>query len=41
MGNDKKAEKVEALETVASGLKKFLVEFECKQIVRSTVEVEG
>jgi len=41
MGNDKKAEKVEALETVASGLKKFLVEFECKQIVRSTVEVEA
>ena len=41
MGNDKKAEKVEALETVASGLKKFLVEFECKQIVRSTVEIEA
>ena len=41
MGNDKKAEKVEALETVANGLKKFLVEFECKQIVRSTVEIEA
>ena len=41
MGTDKKAEKVEALETVASGLKKFLVEFECKQIVRSTVEIEA
>ena len=41
MGKDKVAEKAEALETVASGLKKFLVEFECKQIVRSTVEVEA
>ena len=27
MGTDKKADKAEALETVASGLKKFLVEF--------------
>tara|TARA_B100000902_G_scaffold18784_1_gene22557 strand:+ start:31809 stop:32066 length:258 start_codon:yes stop_codon:yes gene_type:complete len=41
MGKDKVEEKVEALETVASGLKKFLVEFECKQIVRSTVEIEA
>lgn len=41
MGKDKVEEKAVALETVASGLKKFLVEFECKQIVRSTVEVEA
>ena len=41
MGNDKKAENVKALETVASGLKKFLVEFECKQIVRSKIEIEA
>ena len=34
MGKDKVEEKAVALETVASGLKKFLVEFECKQIVR-------
>lgn len=41
MGTDKKVEKVVALETLANGMKKFLVEFECKQIVRSTVEVEA
>lgn len=41
MGKDKVEEKAVALETVASGLKKFLVEFECKQIVRSTVEIEA
>ena len=35
------AEKAEALETLANGMKKFLVEFECKQIVRSKVEVEA
>ena len=41
MGTDKKAEKAVALETLANGMKKFLVEFECKQIVRSKVEVEA
>ena len=41
MGTDKKVEKAVALETLANGMKKFLVEFECKQIVRSQVEVEA
>ena len=41
MGNDKKAEKAVALETVANGLKKFLVEFEVKQSVITSQVVEA
>ena len=41
MGKDKVADKTESLETLADGMKKFLVEFEVKQTVITTQVVEA